>query len=437
MDGTETGTDTSTTDGETELRPNWYEDVAPIVHTHCVGCHVDGGMAPFALDDYKQAAQWASLMVAAVDDQSMPPWGAQDTAECQVAHDWLDDPRLSEAERAALIEWEQLGAPEGLPEDAAPLPSPDVTHLEDPDGIYHIPEPLVIDGVNEIYTCITLDPGITRDVWITGAELLVGNEKLVHHAFVGIDPLGTSADIADANGYYPCNGLDDAPAWIASYFPGAGPTLLPEGVGLPSPVGGRVVLSFHYHPDGQGPSVDQSGVAIRWLTEQPDFDAVIGAFGNAATAAQGLHFGSADPNGIPTFLIPAGASSHTETMSAVFPDIPESELFMLTPHMHYLGTDFRVTLERDGQTSCLMQNPHWDFDWQLVHAIDGEETPRPTVRAGDRIELRCTYDNSLGNPALVQLLGTLGLDEPIDAYLGDAGVDEMCMLVYGIAVPHG
>lgn len=95
-----------------------------------------------------------------------------------------------------------------------------------------------------------------------------------------------------------------------------------------------------------------------------------------------------------------------------------------------------MTLERDGQTSCLIHNPRWDFDWQLLHAIDGELAARPTVRAGDRIELRCTYDNSLGNPALVEQLAELGLDAPIDAHLGDTGVNEMCMLIYGLAVPH-
>lgn len=196
---------------------------------------------------------------------------------------WVDDRRLSDGERATLIEWQQIGAPEGRPED--------------------------------------------------GAEVLVDNEQIVHHGFVMIDPLGTSADIADANGYYPCNGLDHALGWIASYFPGSSPTRLPEDVGALLPVGGRVVLSVHYHPTGEGASVDQSGFALRWTTEQPAFDAVITAVGNAATAAQGLHWGPADPNGIPTFLIPAGASNHTETMSAVFPDeLPESELFMLTPH---------------------------------------------------------------------------------------------------------
>ena len=41
--------------GETgsELAPTWYQDVAPIVHETCGGCHRDGGIAPFSMDSYE------------------------------------------------------------------------------------------------------------------------------------------------------------------------------------------------------------------------------------------------------------------------------------------------------------------------------------------------------------------------------------------------
>ena len=436
--GAEVETESSTTAALDSARPNWHEDVAPMIHARCVGCHAEGGVAPFALGTYAQSSAWAVEVAEAVAAGTMPPWGAQDTPECTPAHAWLGDLRLSDAEVATLVEWEALGAPEGDPDDAAPLPAPADTHLDNPDGVLTIPEPVVIGGTEDIYACISLDPGFDSEVWVTGAEVLVDNEAIVHHALLMIDPTGATAELADESGAYPCDALHEQVGWFGSYFPGSGPTVMPEGVGAPVPAGGRMVINFHYHPTGTGADVDQSGLALRWTTEAPEYDAVIAAVGNAANAAQGLHFGPGDPNNIPTFLIPAGAEAHTETMSAEFPEwLPESELFMLTPHMHYLGTDLRATLEREGQTSCLIQDPRWDFDWQLVYGIDGDRAARPTVRAGDRIELRCTYDNSLGNPALVELLAELGLDEPIDSTLGDSGVHEMCMLIYGVALPHG
>ncbi|MFO7563794.1 MAG: hypothetical protein R6X02_14205 [Enhygromyxa sp.] len=419
------------------LRPSWHQDVAPIIHTRCVGCHQEGGIAPFALDDYDTASTWAAQISSALSDQSMPPWGAHDTPECQPKHQWVDDLRLSEAELATVLDWEEIGAPEGDPNDAAPLPSTGVPGLADPDGVFPIPSPITVQGPFDVYSCISVDPGFEQEVWITGAQVLVDNAEIVHHVIYMLDETGASAELAGPDGSYPCEALHEQVSWLGSYFPGAGPTLMPQGAGVPVPPGARLVLSFHYHPTGLGQDVDQSSLALRWTTEPPDYDAIITAVGNAATAAQGLHWGPDDPDGIPTFWIPAGARGHTETMSAVFPELlPESLLFMLTPHMHYVGTDFRVTLERDGETSCLIQDPSWDFDWQLVYNVDGQHGGFPTVRAGDRIELRCTYDNSLDNPALVEALASFGLDEPIDLYLGDSGLNEMCMLIYGVAIPR-
>jgi hypothetical protein len=54
-------------DGDNEaLRPNWHEDVAPLVYASCVGCHFEGGIGPFALETYEQAAPFAALMRDAV-----------------------------------------------------------------------------------------------------------------------------------------------------------------------------------------------------------------------------------------------------------------------------------------------------------------------------------------------------------------------------------
>src|SRR5688572_20154389 len=50
------------------LRPNWHQDIAPLVHANCLGCHVDGSIAPFSLETYEAAAIWSALMNDAVAD---------------------------------------------------------------------------------------------------------------------------------------------------------------------------------------------------------------------------------------------------------------------------------------------------------------------------------------------------------------------------------
>lgn len=82
-------------------RATWYQDVAPIVAGHCMGCHQDGGIAPFSLTEYAEAKEVAGLMRYNVEHGIMPPWDAVDGDDCAPRFGWKDDPRLSDDERPA------------------------------------------------------------------------------------------------------------------------------------------------------------------------------------------------------------------------------------------------------------------------------------------------------------------------------------------------
>ena len=41
--------------------------------------------------------------------------------------------------------------------------------------------------------------------------------------------------------------------------------------------------------------------------------------------------------------------------------------------------------------------------------------------------MRCTYDNTLDNPGTRRALDDGGYDAPIDVYLGEGTLDEMCI----------
>ena len=55
---------------------------------------------------------------------------------------------------------------------------------------------------------------------------------------------------------------------------------------------------------------------------------------------------------------------------------------------------------------CFFQAPGYDFSWQCLYTYDAEN-----------------------NDTLVDALSSLGMDAPIDIYLGDTTLDEMCLLV--------
>ena len=68
--------------------PTWFADVAPILAEHCMGCHKDGGIAPFVLTDYDAAAPIAPQLLAAIEDGVMPPFDARARPDCTPRHGW-------------------------------------------------------------------------------------------------------------------------------------------------------------------------------------------------------------------------------------------------------------------------------------------------------------------------------------------------------------
>jgi len=445
-DGSTSGDGDGDTDGDTgdgdgdgdELaaRPNWHEDVAPLVYASCVGCHFDGGIAPFALETYAQASGWAAIMSDAVAAEVMPPWGALETADCQPDHAWRDDIRLSDAQKQLFADWVANATPEGDPADAVALPEPPNLELQDATAILQNPAPFTVSTGPDSFICVAIDPQLDQDVWITGVQMVPDNAQVLHHVLMYVDTLALSDDMIDENGTFPCAGFVsfNGSMQIGTWVPGAVPTQTPTDVGFPTPAGSRIILAYHYHPTGAGDEIDQSSVALRWTETKPAVNAFMGLFGNAQTAGAGLEPGPNDPDGTPVFMIPPNVSDHTETMSVTLPDaLPPTELFTLGNHMHYVGVDMRAWIERDGEELCLLQTPRWDFNWQRNYDIDAPLGQMPVVIGGDVVRIRCTYDNTMNNPFLVKALAEQGLSEPITVLLGEESLDEMCLLLFGLA----
>jgi hypothetical protein len=90
-------TDTPTSGGVESVRPNWHEDIAPLVTKNCQSCHVSGSIAPFSLETYETAKNFAGLMALDVMEGLMPPWHGVETTECDPAFPYKHDARLSDA----------------------------------------------------------------------------------------------------------------------------------------------------------------------------------------------------------------------------------------------------------------------------------------------------------------------------------------------------
>jgi hypothetical protein len=431
-------------DGMTDL--GWHEDIAPIIVGHCGGCHRDGGPAPFSVMSYETVSGWALPMAIAVQSRTMPPFFAEDTDDCRPRFPWLDDPRLSDDEIAMVVDWADGGAPEGNPDEAAPLPEMPQTDIVDPDLTLVIPSDVTVQGDEDRFLCFSIDPELSDDVWMSQLQLVPGNERIVHHALVYVDATGESAQVAGEDGVYDCfggAGLAGVATLVGAWTPGAVPFRAPSDAAVRLPAGSRLVVNVHYHPDPGGAEVDDStALELKWFEGgTPSWRAELKLEGNQTAAGEdglGLQPGPNDGDA-PSFFIPAGAEDHTETMRVQLPgDYANARLWLVATHMHFVGTGQRISVARpsgDPSEECLIETPRWDFNWQRLYAYDVPLSDAPTLDAGDILTLHCEYENTTDNPAVVGMLDEYGFSEPIDVGLGEHTLDEMCLSILGIATP--
>jgi len=434
-------------DGTTDPPPppaptTWYQDVAPLLAGHCMTCHQDGGIAPFSLTDYDNAVDFAPIMLQAVDDEIMPPFDARDEPDCTPRFGWVGDQRLSQAQKDTLHRWVDGGFQLG---EVAEIPAIPTTQLDNPSMTLTPAEGFQASGDRDQFICYTFDPGNTQLEWINGLQVMPDDATVVHHAVITEVTPGAELDqlIADHGIGKPfdCGATPPANLVVHIWTPGNDPMQTNDQIAVPLVAGAKLVMQIHYHPAGVAHNPDKTQIALRFSDTWPNKMYFVGAFGNIPSAPQLLPDPDDGPNG-PEFLIPANSELHKEEMRITIPDLgglTDVRLYSVNPHMHLLGTHVSGTLERpaprgdDPQTECLA-NGKWNFDWQRTYTYDAPLDKLPTVQAGDVLDIKCEWNNTIDNPFVQRMLADAGLSAPIDVRLGEQTTDEMCLEIFGIAI---
>ncbi len=370
----------------------YSQHVAPILEKHCVECHREGEIGPFALRDYDEVAGWADMIAEVVRDQRMPPWHA-DPAHGEFAN----ARRLSDAEKQALYDWAEAGAPAG---DLAELP-PQRQFVQgwrlprEPDMVIAMrdePYRVAAQGVID-YQYFVVDPGFTEEKWVQAADITPGDPSVVHHVIVFVSPPATE------NG----QGL----GWMGAYVPGQSSMILSAGRGRRVPAGSKFVFQMHYTPTG---------------VEAQDRTKMGLVFADPATVKEEVVTLEAANH---KFEIPPGDPDyHVSASRDRFP--ANAQLIGVSPHMHFRGKSFRVESSQPaGAKSVLLNVPRYDFNWQTSYQL-----AQPiTIPAGYRIDCEATFDNSADNPA--------NPDPTATVRWGDQSFEEMMIGFFEVAAPVG
>ena len=399
--------DQSTSDVNHTTGVTWSKEIAPVFQQHCQGCHRPGDIAPFPLLSYIDAYRERQKILRVVERRKMPPW-----KPVSGFGEFLDARRLSEAEIASIRDWVAAGAPEGDPNDLPPARQWSETWtLGAPDAVL-APESAfeVSSSDRDLYRCFVIPTRFAEDRYLSAVEFAPGNRQIVHHVLTYLDTTGASVALNQADlglGYTCFGGPGFAPTGgIGGWAPGARPQVNPDGVGVLLPAGARVVMQVHYHNRRPGPESDRTQIGLHFAKKPVD---------KRVRSIPVLNS---------TFLIPAEAPRHEVHASYTIPPGRNLHAIGISPHMHLLGREMKVTATSpDGTVQPLIYIDDWDFHWQGTYTF-ARPVPLP---GGTRIDVEAVYDNSSANRR--------NPSAPTrDVSWGEETTDEMCIAFVRVTV---
>ena len=366
--------------------PTFSKDVAPILYQNCATCHRAGETAPMSLLTYQDARPWAKSIREYVSRGQMPPWHATEPRGY-----FLNDRRLTEADKQTLISWADGGAPEGNPKDLPPAPKfAEGWQIGKPDVVLTMAKPFDVPAKGTIdYQYFTVPTNFTEDKWVQAMEIRPGVRRVVHHAIVYMkEPEGTPMTVGFVpvlprmpRRNPPAGGTaqkreDASPGvFLAGTAPGAPPMVFQPGEAIKIPAGSTLVFQMHYTANGQA-AEDQTSLGLIFAKEPPAREIHASAFLN------------------PLFTLPAGAPDTAIDSAIEFRE--DAHITSLIPHTHLRGKSWQYRLiYPDGRSEIVLDVPHYDFNWQTWYTFAKPlEVPK-----GSRLEATAHYDNSVNNPS--------------------------------------
>jgi hypothetical protein len=384
--------------------PTFTRDVAPILYKNCAGCHRRGEMGPMPLLTYEQVRPYARAIRTRVENGTMPPWHAEAPAGT-----FVNERRLSAAEKDTIIRWASNGAPQGALKD---LPEPPAFvegwSIGVPDVVLSMAEEFEVPAAGTIdYQNFRVPTNFTEDKWVQAIELRTSAQSVVHHILVfGHDPAGARRDPfrpvplpnggnhgveaprPRPRGDRPAAAAPSAgapapnppaarpqPYLVASLAPGLRTQVLRPGQALLIRKG--TVLNFQIHYTANGTVTrDKSSLGFIFAAEPPRQEVRSSQFMN------------------PQLILPAGADNQRVDAAIEFTD--DAHIVSMIPHTHLRGKSWQYTMVYpDGRSEVILSVPRYDFNWQASYVF---ASPIAAPR-GSRLIAVAHYDNSPGNKA--------------------------------------
>ena len=354
---------------------DYAADVAPIFVEQCQSCHREGGIAPWAMTDYRMLQAFAPSIKEAIVSLRMPP-GQIDR---KYAKDIINHRTLNDLEMETLVAWIDAGAPvEG---DRDPLTETVYSTSEwvhgEPDMIIEVPPMEIPAGPSAIpYRYVSVPTGLTEDKWLRGSEYLPSEPTVMHHMLNSVVlPGKRSMNILGAQG----GGQAEMNfASISAYVPGGDPDFYDENTGGLLRAGSIVNLQLHYTPDGTA-RTDKARIGLYFHDE--------GVVPEERMAGDCACIFPDSWTPIPPF-----DPNFVQTAEVVLKN--DVNLHTFLPHMHFRGKSMKATaFYPNGDSEELIIVPVYDYAWQLSYTW---REPK-FLPKGTRLFVEGAFDNSVEN----------------------------------------
>ena len=362
-----------------DLPPTYFQDIAPLIAKHCLGCHESGGLGRVELDTWERVKRYAPEIRLNVGTRNMPPWKAIP------GHGRLrNDRSLTVEEIERVTRWTDEGTPAGdstgvTPKQLAPSRTSKWSQGT-PDLVLRLPEYVVPSTGSPETRCFPVRVRLPEGRAVRAVEVKPGNRQAVAHVRVFADPRPREHARKTGDSGYDCfadtEGLLERTS-LGEWAAGMQVETLPEGTGRLLPAGADVWVEIRYHRLGRRVP-DQSEVGLYFQTGP-----LRQVVRTHAVANRGL-------------VIPAGQWDYRGEAQWVVPR--PIQILSVSPHMNLLGTEMRVRIRRAGKQppEDLVWVREWDRHWQMAYLL--KEPLR--IEAGDVVEAVSLFNNTADNQRL-------------------------------------
>ena len=393
-------------DQGTPGQTTYHQHIKPLMNKYCMRCHDTGGQGPIDFSSPETVTTLGELVLSQVESGQMPPPVADPSCRDYMSSEHLS---MTDEDKALLREWVDQGKPLGE-DDGVLARAPDSAKFEDADLELRLTQPYTPtytdeQNPNNEYRCFALEHGKDETFYITALHPIVDQPDIVHHVVLAKLPRDKAhADTFTAQGQ-DCirdmsaisGGGSPTGGMLAGWAPGMEPIEF-DGAGLEVKPNEVLIIQMHYYADSlENMNIaDQSGYAFKIA------DSVRNPI-------------SMYPLGTNNFTIPAGDDNYRTDDDLSIP--LGITLWGVFPHMHVLGKAYDMKVNVNGQDTCLVKGPNYDFNNQLTYLFK-----EPVYIPGSSpISYSCTWDNSPSNPALIH-------NPPIDIGYGERTDEEMCFM---------